>query len=109
MKNLLANIETLTYYDPTKPIIISCNASPYGLGVSSYFVDGIENPVMSVSSTLPDMKHADGLSPLPLNVPTDVEQDSTNNVCFSSFPLKFDDVALVMQNDRILTEALRAI
>ena len=31
-KNLLANIETLTHYDPTKSIIISCDASPYGVG-----------------------------------------------------------------------------
>ena len=54
------------------------------------------------------MKHADGFFRLPLNVPTDVEIDSINNVCFSSVPLKLDNIALEMQNDRILIEVLQA-
>ena len=53
------------------------------------------------------MKHVNGHSRLPLNMPTYVEPVSIDNVCFSSFPL--NDIALEMQNDRILTEVYRAI
>ena len=55
------------------------------------------------------MKHAVGLFRLPLNVPTYVEPDGINNVCFNSLSLKLDDIALEMQNERILAEVFRAI
>ncbi|XP_037929719.1 uncharacterized protein K02A2.6-like [Teleopsis dalmanni] len=52
-KQLIANIGVLTHYDPQKPIIISCDASPYGLGgVLSHIIDGEERSVQFVSSTL---------------------------------------------------------
>ncbi|XP_037957842.1 uncharacterized protein K02A2.6-like [Teleopsis dalmanni] len=52
-KQLIANIGVLTHYDSQKPIIISCDASPYGLGgVLSHIIDGEERPVQFVSSTL---------------------------------------------------------
>ena len=56
-----------------------------------------------------DMKQANGFSRLPLNVLTDIEPDSLNNICFSSLSLKLDGIALEMQNYRILTEVYRAI
>ena len=51
----------------------------------------------------------DGRRPSKEEIKTDIKPDSINNVCFSSLPLKLDDIALEMQNDRILTEVYRAI
>lgn len=52
-KELISKIGLLTHYDSTKPIVISCDASPYGVGgVLSHIIDGKDHPVMFVSSTL---------------------------------------------------------
>lgn len=52
-KHFLTDINVLTHYDPNKPIIISCDASPYGVGaVLSHVIEGKEQPVMFASSTL---------------------------------------------------------
>lgn len=52
-KQLLVSNNVLALYDPSKPIIISCDASPYGLGcVLSQIFDKIEKPVLFASSTL---------------------------------------------------------
>lgn len=43
----------LIHYDPGKTIVVSCDASGYGVGgVLSHRVNGIERPVMFVSGTL---------------------------------------------------------
>lgn len=52
-KRLLASNNVLALYDPTKEIIISCDASPYGVGcVLSQIFDKNEKPVLFASSTL---------------------------------------------------------
>lgn len=52
-KRLLASSNVLALYDPKKEIIISCDASPYGVGcVLSQIFDKVEKPVMFASSTL---------------------------------------------------------
>lgn len=33
IKELLSSAETLAYYDPRKPLIVTCEASPYGASV----------------------------------------------------------------------------
>jgi RNase H-like domain found in reverse transcriptase/Reverse transcriptase (RNA-dependent DNA polymerase)/Integrase zinc binding domain/Integrase core domain len=52
-KKLLLGDNILYPYDPKLPIVVSCDASSYGVGaVLSHMVDGVERPVMFVSSTL---------------------------------------------------------
>lgn len=52
-KRLLASSNVLALYDPTKEIIVSCDASPYGIGcVLSQVFNKIEKPVLFASSTL---------------------------------------------------------
>lgn len=52
-KELLASNNVLALYDPSREIIISCDASPYGIGcVLSQIFDGVEKPVLFASSTL---------------------------------------------------------
>lgn len=52
-KRLLASNNVLALYDPTKEIIISCDASPYGIGcVLSQIFDKVEKPVLFASSSL---------------------------------------------------------
>ena len=52
-KKLLLNNNLLHHYDPSKPIVILCDASSYGVGaVLCNVVDGIEKPVFFISSTL---------------------------------------------------------
>ena len=52
-KELLQKSEILVHYNPTLPIIIATDASPYGVGaVMSHLVNGEERPIMFISSTL---------------------------------------------------------
>jgi transposase InsO family protein len=52
-KQLLLGDNILYPYDPELPIIVSCDASSYGVGaVLSHMVNEVERPVMFVSSTL---------------------------------------------------------
>lgn len=52
-KALLVGNQLLVTYDPSKEMIISCDASQYGVGaVLSHVIKGIERPVMFVSATL---------------------------------------------------------
>ena len=53
IKSILTNDQVLVHYDPKKPIILACDASPYGVGaVLPYIVDGVERPVAYASRTL---------------------------------------------------------
>lgn len=52
-KKLLLENGLLAHYDPTKEIILHCDASPYGLGaILSHKIDGKERPVLFVSCSL---------------------------------------------------------
>ena len=43
----------LDLYDPGKPIVVTCDAIPYGVGaILSHIVEGIEKPVLFASRTL---------------------------------------------------------
>ena len=52
-KKLILSNNVLELYDPEKPIILTTDASPYGVGaVLSHLVNGVEKPVMFASSSL---------------------------------------------------------
>lgn len=52
-KKLLLQNKVLTLYDPSKPIVVAADASPFGVGaILSHVIDGVENPVLYASSTL---------------------------------------------------------
>ncbi|CAC5387447.1 unnamed protein product [Mytilus coruscus] len=53
-KSLLKSSKVLVHYDPNKDIILSCDASPYGIGavLSHKMEDGCDRPVGYVSRTL---------------------------------------------------------
>ena len=53
-KQLLASTRVLLHYDPRLPLILSCDASPYGVGavLSHCMKDGSERPVGFASRTL---------------------------------------------------------
>lgn len=52
-KELLAHERLLVIYDPNKPLVIHCDASPYGLGaILSHIIDGLDRPIMYTSCTL---------------------------------------------------------
>lgn len=52
-KGKLLNANVLTFYDPKKPIVISTDASSYGLGgVISHIIDGLEKPIWFTSFSL---------------------------------------------------------
>ena len=52
-KELLMSADLLVHYDPEKPLLLACDASPYGVGVVlSHMVHGIEKPIAYASKTL---------------------------------------------------------
>ena len=53
-KKKLMESEFLTHYDLKKPVILSCDASPYGVGecLSHLMPDGNTQPVAFISRTL---------------------------------------------------------
>lgn len=52
-KELLVGNNVLAHYDPSKEILLHCDASPYGLGaVLSHKINGKEHPVMFASCSL---------------------------------------------------------
>lgn len=52
-KTEICSDKLLVHYDPSKPIIITCDASNDGIGgVMSHLINGVERPVFFVSRTL---------------------------------------------------------
>lgn len=52
-KELLVSDKILVHYDPNLPLIVTCDASSYGVGaVLSHRVNGLDKPIMFASSTL---------------------------------------------------------
>jgi hypothetical protein len=53
-KNVLTSAKVLVHYVPSKPIIVACDASAYGVGavLSHTMPDGTERPVIFASRTL---------------------------------------------------------
>ena len=54
VKTLIASAGVLTHYDPNKEMVITCDASPKGVGAVLYHVmpDGTERPVVMASRSL---------------------------------------------------------
>ena len=52
-KKLLTSASVLIHFDPQKPLVMTCDASPYGIGaVLSHKTDRGEQPIAYVSRTL---------------------------------------------------------
>ncbi len=53
-KQALQQDSLLVHYDPTKPLVLACDASPYGLGavLSHTMSEGVERPIAYALRTL---------------------------------------------------------
>lgn len=53
IKRLIYSAPVLVHYDPKLPLVLSADASPYGVGgVLAHIVDGVERPVAFTSRSL---------------------------------------------------------
>lgn len=52
-KQMIVKSPILTFYDPSKPLSIVCDAGPYGVGaILNIIINGEERPVYMISATL---------------------------------------------------------
>lgn len=52
-KRSLLDNNLLVHYDPKKPLVLLCDASPYGVGaILAHSIDGVEYPIFFASSSL---------------------------------------------------------
>ena len=52
-KQALLDSQVLVHYDPTCPVVVSCDASPFGIeAVLANVVNGEERPVLFISRSL---------------------------------------------------------
>ena len=59
VKRLLTSADTLSHYDPSLPISLSCDASPVGIGAVIFhtFPDGTDKPIAYASRKLTAAEH----------------------------------------------------
>jgi len=53
IKDQLKSDAVLIHFDPSKPLVLACNASPYGVGavLSHRLANNVEHPIVFVSHT----------------------------------------------------------
>ena len=89
VKGILTSDSVLAHYDPFKPLLLACDASPYGVGavLSHKFADGLEQPVAYASRSLgPAEKKYSQLDKEGLALIFGVKNDSTNTLLVDISP-----------------------